>query len=104
MYTHYRGTTFQFAGQVQNEGKVQDLTGCTITANVYNRAGTVLIGALAVDILQPTLGVISVGYPQGTGNWPVGSARIDALFTFSDGSTLASDPDYFRILQTPVVG
>jgi hypothetical protein len=108
MYTHYRGTTFSFTGQLQNDGVPVDLTGggtnpCVLTANVFDKAGVNLYGNLVVTAVIPTQGIVNITYAD-TSEWPVGIARMDSLLTYSDGTTIASDPDYMRIAQTPMVG
>jgi hypothetical protein len=104
MYTHYRGTTFQFVGSLQNNGLVQDLTNANVIANVYDRTGTVLIANLLVTILNPaTGGLLGISYPN-TAAWPVGIARIDIVLTLNNGQEVASDPVFFRVAQTPVIG
>ena len=108
MYTHYRGSTFAFTGQLQNDGIPVDLTGggvnpATLTASVFDKAGVNLYGNLVVTPIIPAQGVVTVTYPD-TSTWPVGIARMDALLTFQDGTVIASDPDYIRIAQTPLVG
>lgn len=102
MYTHYRGTTFQFVGQFQNDGDVQDLTGCSLAANVYNKKGDNLYGQLTVTIIAAASGIVQLSFPD-TSAWSVGVARIDCLLTLLDGTTVASDPDYFRVAETPMV-
>jgi hypothetical protein len=102
MYTHFRGTTFSFAGTFQNDGVNQDLTGATITANVYDKPGVTLYGALTIVVIDAPSGLCTVSYPDTSG-WPVGIARIDALILFATGQSIASEPDYFRIAQTPMV-
>lgn len=102
MYTHYRGTTFAFTGQIQNDGIPVDLTSATLTASVFDKAGVNLYGNLVVTKVIPAQGVVNLTFPS-TSLWPVGIARLDALITFADNTTLASDPDYLRIAQTPMV-
>lgn len=103
MYTHFRGTTFQFVGQMQNDGTPQDLTNCTLTANVYDPLGETLYGALTVAVLAASNGIVTLSYPN-TSTWTIGKARIDALLQFPNGETVASDPIWFRIAQTPIIG
>lgn len=103
MYTHFRGTTFQFTGQFQDDGVAQDLTNCTVAANVYDQSGTVLYGALNVTFVDTPNGIIAVSFPN-TSAWPVGKARIDCLMTLANGEIIASSPDVFRIAQTPIIG
>lgn len=104
MYTHFRGTTFQFIGQMQDDGLPYDLTNCTLQANVYDPEGLTLYGNLTVDVLQATQGLAQFTYGGNTIQWPVGKARIDFLLTFANGETAASPPDWFRIAQSPMVG
>lgn len=104
MYTHFRGTTFQFVGQLQNDGVAQDLTNvASLNISVFDKPGVNVFGQLTVNIIQATTGLIDVSYPD-TSNWPVGLARIDATLTLTDGTIVASEPDYFRIAQSPMVG
>jgi len=102
MYTHYRGTTFAFTGQLQNDGVPVDVTNATLTASVFDKAGVNLYGHLVVTKVIPAQGVVNLTFPS-TALWPVGIARLDALIVFADNTTLASDPDYLRIAQTPMV-
>jgi len=102
MYTHYRGTTFQFTGQLQNDGVPVDVTNATLTATVFDKPGLVTYGNLVVTKTIPAQGVITVTYPD-TSAWPVGIARMDCLLLLSDGTQIASDPEYLRIAQTPMV-
>jgi len=103
MYGHYRGTTFQFSGQMQNSGNLQSLLGCQLNVSVFDTTGVTLIGTLTVNITDAENGYFTLSYPD-TSQWPVGKARMDAVIAFSDGTTVASDPEYFRILQSPLVG
>jgi hypothetical protein len=104
MYVHYRGTTFQFVGSLQNDGAAQDLTNATVIANVYDPTGTTLIANLTTTILDPaTGGLLGISYPN-TSAWPVGKARIDVVITLNNGQEVASDPCWFRIAQNPVLG
>jgi hypothetical protein len=102
MYTHYRGTTFQFAGVLQNNGVAQDLTNGTLVAKVFDKTATNLYGTLTVTVLDPVNGLVTLSYPN-TGSWPVGNARMDCTLTLPNGTLLASDPEFFRIAQNPVV-
>lgn len=103
MYTHYRGTTFQFMGQMQDDGVVQDLTNCILTMRVSDPTGDNLIGQLMISIIDPIQGFVSVSYPD-TSTWPVGKARIDMTLVTGAGETLASPPEPFRIAQSPIIG
>jgi hypothetical protein len=103
MYTHYRGTTFAFTGQLQNDGVAVDLSNATLTAKMFDKLGVNLYANLVVTPIIPLQGVVTVTFPD-TSEWPVGIARMDCLLTFQDGTDLASDPDYLRIAQTPMVG
>ncbi len=103
MYTHYRGTTFQFVGSLQNDGVPQDLTNAAIAAQVYDPTGTILIANLTATVLTPaTGGILAISYPS-TIAWPVGKARMDVVITLNNGQIIASDPSWFRIAQTPVI-
>lgn len=102
MWTHYRGTTFQLSGQLQDNGVPQNLTGCTLVAKVFDKLGVTLIGALTVTVLDPVNGLVTLTYPN-TSTWPVGNARIDMTLTLANGTLIASDPDYFRIGTNPIV-
>lgn len=103
MYTHFRGTTFQFTGQLQDDGVAQPLTNATVAANVYDPSGTILYGALTVTFVDTLLGILDLSFPD-TSAWPVGKARIDFLMTLSTGEVIASAPDIFRVAQTPMIG
>lgn len=103
MYTHFRGSTFQFIGQLTDDGVPQDMTNATIVANVYDPSGTILYGNLTVTTVQLTNGTMIFSYPD-TSNWPVGKARIDFQITFAGGETALSPPDWFRVAQSPIVG
>jgi hypothetical protein len=110
MYTHIRGSTFSFIGQMQNDGVVQDLTNATLVANVYDETGTILYGNLTVVILTPTTdGLVNISYAN-TLPWPVGRARIDCVLTIPNpvsgqpANVIASDPVWFRIKQNPILG
>lgn len=105
MYTHYRGTPFQFAGAVYNNGAPMDLTGATVTATVFDPTGTTAYGQLTCTVSNPAnLGVVTLAYGN-TSNWPVGKARLDMLIYLpnNNGQPLASDPCQFRIAQTPML-
>jgi hypothetical protein len=102
MYTYFRGTTFQFAGALQDNGVPQDLTGASIAISVFDKPGVNLLGTLSVVVQDAVNGLVTVSYGD-TSAWPVGIARIDALITFATGQTIASEPDYFRVAQTPMV-
>lgn len=103
MYTHFRGTVFQFAGQLQDDGVVQDLTDAVVAASVFDPGGTILYGALTVTYIDRPTGLIQVGYPD-TSAWPVGKARVDFTLTTALGELIAAPPDVFRVAQTPMIG
>lgn len=105
MYTYYRGTPFQFAGQMQDDGVVQDLTNATVQATCFDPTGTVVHGVLTCAVIgDPKQGLVSVSYPDTTA-WPVGKARVDFLLFMpnNNGQPIASDPAYFRIAQSPML-
>lgn len=106
MYNFYRGTNFQFVGQLQDDGVVQDLTGATVSAKVFDETGTTVYGTLSCVVTgDPTLGIVSISYPGDTTLWPVGKARIDFLLQLvNNPDPIASDPVWFRIAQTPMIG
>lgn len=106
MYTFTRGTNFNFAGQVQNDGKVMDLTGVTVAARIYDMTGTTLIASLTCQIVgDPTLGVISVTYSGDTLGWAPGKVQVLFLLNIPNNpNPLASEPAYFRIAQNPMIG
>jgi hypothetical protein len=101
MYTHFRGSTFQFIGQMQDDGVPYDLTNCTLQASVYGSWGNTLFGALTVDVFNPTQGMATISYPDTSG-WPVGKARIDFMLYTANGETIMSPPDWFRIAESPL--
>lgn len=102
MWTHYRGTTFQLSGQLQDNGVAQNLTGCTLVAKVFDRLGNAVIATLNVTILDPVNGLVMIAFPD-TSMWPIGNARIDMTLTLPNNTLIASDPDYFRIGTNPIV-
>lgn len=102
MYTHYRGTTFQFIGVLQNNGVPQDLSAGTLVAKVFDKTGTILYGTLTITPLDPVNGLITLSYPD-TSAWPVGNARMDCTLSLPNNTFLASGPEFFRIAQNPVV-
>lgn len=102
MWTHYRGTTFQLSGQLQDNGVAQDLTGCKLVAKVFDKLGNTLIATLIVTILDRVNGLVMLTFPD-TSTWPIGNARIDMTLTLSNSTLIASDPDYFRIGTNPIV-
>jgi hypothetical protein len=103
MYTHFRGTTFQFTGQMQDDGVVQDLTDCILLASVFDPQGISKYGDLSVLYVDRLLGIVELHYPD-TSTWPVGKARIDFTLQLANGETVASPPDFFRVAQTPMIG
>lgn len=103
MYTHFRGTTFQFTGQMQDDGDTLDLTTGTLAAKVFDPSGTNLYGSLIITVVDAVNGLVQMSYPD-TSAWPVGKARIDATFAPSSGELIASPPEWFRIAQTPMIG
>jgi|SRR5215469_777327 len=103
MYTHFRGTTFQFIGQMQEDGVPVDLTGCTLVANVFDPSGLNLYGKMIISPVDLTQGLITLSYPD-TSQWPVGKARIDFVLYFANGEETASPPDWFRVAQSPMIG
>lgn len=103
MYTHFRGTTFQFIGQMQDDGVAMDLTNCTLQATVFDPSGTVTYGILVIAPVDLPNGLIDISYPD-TSQWPVGKARIDFRLWLSTGEDIASPPDWFRVAQSPLVG
>lgn len=106
MYKFVRGTTFQFAGVVQNDGVVQDLTNATIQASIYDQTGTILIATLTCTVLTPaSLGAISLTYNGSTSHWPPGKAQLLFLLNLPNNpNPLPSDPCYLRIEQNPMIG
>lgn len=106
MYTYIRGTLFQFAGQMQNDGVVQDLTNATLSANLYDETGTTLISALTVTVIgDPTQGMVQLGYSGNTLLWPTGKAACFFLLQLpNNAEPLASEPMYLRIGMTPMLG
>jgi hypothetical protein len=106
MYVFYRGTNFNFAGQMQDDGLVQDLTNASVLGTVFDPTGTITYGVLTCTVIgNPTLGIINVSYSGDTTLWPVGKARIDFLLNMPNvPDPIASDPVYFRIAQTPMIG
>lgn len=102
MYTHIRGSTFQFIGQFQNNGVVQDLTGFIIQAAVYDMTGTVLIGTLTVTIADPVNGIVILTF-NDTGAWPIGKAMLVMQMQFEGQQIIGGNPAYFRIGQNPMV-
>lgn len=104
MYTHFRGSPFQFTGVVQDDGIIQDLTNCVLLASVFDKAGVNKYGDLSINIISPVQGLVEVTYPD-TSSWPVGIARVDFTLQLPDNSApLASPPDFFRIAQSPMIG
>lgn len=103
MYKYYRGTTFQFAGQMQDDGVVLDLTGSTLLGSVFDPTGQTLIANLTVVVMVGTDGLVMITFPGDTTNWPVGKARIDWVLSLADGTNVASDPVPFIIAQTPMI-
>lgn len=106
MYSFYRGTTFQFIGQVQDDGIVQDLTNATFQARVSDETGDNVYGNPIVTVVAPaTAGIVQVSYTGNTLIWPVGKARIDFIANLPNNpNPIASGPTYFRILQNPILG
>ena len=104
MYTHYRGTPFQFTGVLQDDGIVQDLTNCVLLASVFDKPGQNKYGDLNINVIDPIQGLVEVSYPD-TSSWPVGIARIDFTLQIPENDKpLATPPDFFRIAQTPMIG
>lgn len=103
MYTHFRGTTFQFVGQLQDDGVVQDLTNCILTMAIFDPSGENLYGNLIVSVIDAPIGLVTASYPDTSG-WPVGKARLDMTLTTAVGEVLASPPEPFRIAQSPLIG
>jgi hypothetical protein len=102
MYTHFRGSTFQFIGQLQDDGVPQDMTNCTLQANVYDPSGTNLYGTLVIGEVDFTQGLVTISYPD-TSKWPVGKARIDFRYWNANGDNIISPPDWFRVAESPLV-
>jgi hypothetical protein len=102
MYTHFRGTTFQFIGQLQDDGVPQDLSNCTLVANVYDPSGVTLYGTLTVQAIDLVNGLVGLSFPD-TSVWPVGKARIDFVLWFQNGENVASPPDWFKVAQSPIL-
>lgn len=104
MYTHFRGSIFQFTGILQDDGVVQDLTDCILQASVFDKQGVNKYGDLNINVVDPKDGLVEVTYPDTSG-WPVGIARIDwTLLVPSNDKPIASPPTLFRIAQTPMLG
>lgn len=104
MYTHFRGSPFQFTGVVQDDGVIQDLTNCVLLASVFDKPGINKYGDLNINIIDPLQGLVEISYPDTTG-WPVGMARIDFTLQLPlNPAPLISPPDFFRIAQSPMVG
>jgi hypothetical protein len=104
MYSYYRGTVFQFVGQVQDDGVVQNLTGATLQAQVSDMNNN-LIANPTVTVTNAVGGIVSVTVTGSTITWPLGKARIDFLLTLPNNALpIASDPAFFRIINTPMLG
>lgn len=101
MYTHFRGSTFQFIGQLQDDGVVQDLTNCTLQASVFDPLGVTLYGALTITPINLQQGTVTISYPD-TSLWPVGKARIDFRLYLPTGENVLSPPDWFRVAESPL--
>lgn len=101
MLTAYIGSTFQLVGNLQRDGLPSDFTGWSLTANLYDAPGTVLIAALLVSMLDPTTGLLSISAAD-TSSWAAGKARIDVKLVTPTGDVVLGPPTYLRIAQSPL--
>lgn len=102
MLTVYIGATFQLVGALQKDGAEADFTAWSLTANLYDQSGTVLIAPLTVAWVDQTNGLLILSSPS-TSTWPAGKARIDSKLVTPTGDVIKGPPTYIRIAQSPVV-
>ncbi|MBB2999640.1 hypothetical protein FHX57_001971 [Paraburkholderia tropica] len=101
MFNFIRGSTFQLVGQFQLDGLEVDCTGWTLVAKVHDFTGTTLIADLSVTWIDQPSGLAQLNAGD-TSSWPVCKARIDIATTDDSGDSRASEPEYFRIGESPV--
>jgi hypothetical protein len=103
MFNFTRGATFQLAASFQVDGDSVDCSGWTLTVQIRSHDGDVLIATPIVTWLDQTNGLLTLSVTD-TSAWPVGRARIDAVFVDGSGANRASDTEYFRIVESPIYG
>lgn len=101
MINIYKGSTFQVAGSLQQDGKEADFTGWTLTANLYDSTGTILISQIDVNWIDIKKGIITLSSPS-TSTWVLGKARIDVKLVTPLNEIILGPPTYVRILQSPL--
>lgn len=101
MLTIYIGATFRLAGSLQRDGMQSDFTGSTLTAMLYDPAGTTPISSLTVTWLDITKGLLEIA-AASTDGWKPQKARIDCRLTLPTGDVVLGPPIYIRIAQSPL--
>jgi hypothetical protein len=101
MLTVYIGSTFQLIGVLQQDGAPADFSGWSLSASLFDQAGTTLIAALNVAWLDQTQGLLTLSAPS-TDTWPAGKARIDCKAVTPLGDIILGPPTYLRIAQSPL--
>ncbi|KVL90754.1 hypothetical protein [Burkholderia stagnalis] len=99
MLTAYIGATFRFAGALQKDGASGDFTGATLSAVLYDAAGTTQISALSVEWIDAKTGLFQLT-AGSTAGWMPQKARIDCRLSFPTGDVVLGPPIYIRIAQS----
>lgn len=102
MLTIFIGSTFQLAGILNKDGSSSDFTGWTLTANLYDATGAILISQLSVVWTDPTQGLFMLTAPS-TSSWTASKARIDVRLVSPTGDVVLGPPAYLRIAQSPMI-
>jgi hypothetical protein len=100
-----RGASFTFAGPVEVNGSVQDMTGwlvrCHLRVYTSNLPAPGSIGAsiatLATTWLDPTQGVLQIGNSSDTSTWPLGLAVLDMELTSPAGAKTITESQIILI-------
>lgn len=101
MWQFVQGSTFSVGGAFQLDGDPVDMTGWSIVAQVHDASGVKLIADLTATWLDPTKGAIQLS-ASDTSGWTPGKARIDVAVRDFNGNQYVSQPDFFRIIDTPL--
>jgi hypothetical protein len=101
MWQFVQGSTFQVVGNFQLDGDTQDMTNWSVVAQIHDSTGKTLIANLTPTWLDPTTGLLQLAGGDSS-SWPVGKARIDLAVRDPSGNQYVSQPDFFRVIDTPL--
>lgn len=101
MTQHKRGATFDYSGQIKNNGVVQDMTGWTPTCELKRTDGDLtLVQALSAAWLDATLGQIRISATAlQTEVWPLETLQFDIRLEDGAGNVVYSDTQTLDVVE-----